>query len=285
MPVYTNTASMTYNGATINSNAVQSEVTDVLSINKTASETSYRQGENVTYIVSILNSGTTGYTGLTVTDNMGAYTQDTATLYPLTYSDGSLLYYVNGTLQPTPTVTYANNVLTVGDISVPAGGNALIVYTARANGAAPPAAGNTIVNTATLTGAGVAAPATAEASLLAADTPDLSITKSVSPLTVTENGQLTFTFTIQNFGNTEAGSASPIVVNDDITPILSNVSVEYNGTPWTVNTNYTYSPANGAFATLPGQVSVPAATYQLDPQTGEYVTTPGVATITVTGTV
>ncbi len=285
MPIYTNTASLTYNGATINSNAVQSEVTDVLSITKTASETSYRQGENVTYIVSVLNSGTAAYNGLTVTDNMGAYTSGTTTLYPLTYADGSLLYYINGTLQPTPTVTYANNVLTVSGINVPAGGNALIVYTTRANGAAPPDAGNSIVNTATLTGAGVTAPAAASASLLAENQPELSITKAVSPLTVTENGQLTFTFTIQNSGNTEAGTAEPIVVNDTINPVLSNITVDYNGTPWTANTNYTYNAATGAFATIPGQVTVPAATYTLDETTGEYVTTPGVASITVTGTV
>ena len=37
--------------------------------------------------------------------------------------------------------------------------------------------------------------------------------------------------------------------------------------------------------TLPGQITVPAATYAQDPDTGVYTIQPGVSVITVTGTV
>ena len=50
-------------------------------------------------------------------------------------------------------------------------------------------------------------------------------------------------------------------------------------------TGYTYDEATGQFATVPGIITVPAATYTQDPVTGEYTTTPGLATLTVTGTI
>ena len=43
--------------------------------------------------------------------------------------------------------------------------------------------------------------------------------------------------------------------------------------------------STGQFATVAGQITVPAATYSQDPATGVYVVQPGVSTLTVTGTV
>ena len=43
--------------------------------------------------------------------------------------------------------------------------------------------------------------------------------------------------------------------------------------------------ASGEFATVNGVVTVPSATYTQDPTTGAITTTPGVAVLTVTGTV
>jgi hypothetical protein len=37
--------------------------------------------------------------------------------------------------------------------------------------------------------------------------------------------------------------------------------------------------------TVPGQITVPAATYTQDPITGAYTVNPGVATLVVTGTI
>ena len=48
---------------------------------------------------------------------------------------------------------------------------------------------------------------------------------------------------------------------------------------------YNYTEATGLFATVPGQILVPAATYTQDPVTGAYTATPGIATLVVTGTI
>ena len=48
---------------------------------------------------------------------------------------------------------------------------------------------------------------------------------------------------------------------------------------------YNYDETTGLFATIPGQILVPAATYTQDPVTGIYTATPGIATLVVTGTI
>ena len=89
---------------------------DSLTATKTALVPTYTSGDNVTYVISIVNSGTTDYTGLTVTDNLGAYTYNTSTVYPLTYTPDSIRYYINGALQATPTIG-ATRPLTLTGIS------------------------------------------------------------------------------------------------------------------------------------------------------------------------
>ena len=55
--------------------------------------------------------------------------------------------------------------------------------------------------------------------------------------------------------------------------------------PLTEGVDYTYDEATGAFATLPGVITVPAASYVQDPTTGEWTVTPGVSTLTIVGTI
>ena len=100
-----------------------------------------------------------------------------------------------------------------------------------------------------------------------------------------ENGQLTYTFTIQNFGNTEAVATDDLVVTDTFDPLLNSIVVTYNGTVWTEGTEYNYDPATGVFATVAGNITVPAATYMQDPTTGEWSVLPGESAIVVSGTV
>ena len=115
--------------------------------------------------------------------------------------------------------------------------------------------------------------------------PALTINKSLSPTTVTENSRLTYTFTIQNTGNTAADAAAAIVITDTFDPRLTDLTGTLNGTALTAPTQYTYDAATGVFATVAGVVTVPAATFTQDAATGAYSTTPGTAVLTVTGTV
>lgn len=283
MATFTNQATLSYGNVVTNSNVAVGEILEVLSATKNAVSTAYTPGEDVTYTISIVNSGTADFTGLTVTDNLGATTTDTGTVYPLNYKTGTIKYYINGVLQPEPPLAEGPP-LAVNSINVPAGGNALLVYEADVTEFATPGTGGTINNTATVTGAGLTTPVTAAETLPVNEAPVLAINKAISPATVTENSRVTYTFTILNNGNTDATVADNAVITDTFDPILTDLAVTYNGTAWAPTTNYTYNDATGAFATTDGQITVPAATTVQNPD-GTFTTTPGVSTLTVTGTI
>ena len=284
MAIFYNRATISYNGQSLNSNQVSGEILEALTMTKTAISGSYGIGDSVSYAVSIVNSGITAINGLTLTDDLGAYTVGTSTLVPLSYRDGSVIYYIDGALQPAPTVTTTDNLVITG-INIPAGSNATIIYEALANGYAPLAAGSSITNTVTVTGGGIASPLTDTATVPVSEEPDLSIAKAICPPVVSDNGQLTYTFIIQNTGNTPIIATDNLTVTDIFNPVLENISVTLNGTTLTLGTGYTYDQTSGEFATLPGIVTVDAATYTQDPDSGLITVNPGVSVLTVTGTV
>lgn len=282
MATFQNQATLTYNDNTVNSNIVTGEIVEVLSLTKASLNTAYSTGDTVTYILSVVNSGSTAFTGVSITDNLGAYPFGTMTLYPLNYVDSSAVLYVDGIAQPI-TATETPTGLEFSSFTIPAGSNALISYQTEANAYAPLPSGSSIDNTATLTATGLTTPITATESVDVLAAPVLSITKCVSPDSVPENGQLTYTLTAINTGS-EAASAG-VVISDTFNPILSDITVTYNGTPWTEGVNYTYDEATGVFTTIDGQVTVPAATFTQDIATGLWTTEPGSAVIKITGRV
>ena len=283
MATFFNQATLTYNDTIINSNITTGEIQEVLSITKTAVLDTYTQGDEITYVINIRNTGAISYNNLTITDDLGTYMSGGLTLTPLTYADGSATYFVNGVSQPDPTVT-AGPPLTISGITIPAGGIATILYAAETNQFAPLETGSTITNTAVLSGSGIT-PISASETITAAEEANLTITKSLCPTVVTENGQITYTFVIQNIGNTPVAATDNAIITDTFDPVLSDLTVTFNGVTWSNPANYTYDPTTGQFATNPGQITVPAATYTQDPATGAIVIQPGVSTLTVTGTI
>ena len=96
MAIFTNQATLTYNGSSTNSNIAYGEILDVLVATKTAVEGSYAPGQIVTYVVTLRNTGNASLTGLVVTDNLGGYDFNGTTVYPLTYEDGSVALFIDG---------------------------------------------------------------------------------------------------------------------------------------------------------------------------------------------
>ena len=284
MAIFSNQATLTYNGSSTNSNIAYGEILDVLVATKTAIEGSYTPGQIVTYAVTLRNTGTAPLAGLTVTDDLGGYDFNGTTVYPLTYVAGSATLFVNGVPQAAPAVT-AGPPLVVTGITVPAGGDAVLVYQARANAYANPAAGGTIDNTVTVTGDGLSAPITATETVTAVAEPVLTISKSITPAQVVDNDRVTYTFVIQNSGNQAVVATDNAAINDTFDPILTALAVTFDGSAWTEGVQYNYNEATGLFTTVPGQILVPAATYTQDPVTGAYSVTPGIATLVVTGTI
>ena len=284
MAQYTNQAQLSYKNTVLNSNVAVGEILEVLSASKTAVRNSYSRNDDVTYVISIVNSGTTAFTGLTVSDDLGAYEFNGGTLYPLEYAEGSVRVYINGVLQTAPPTVTSLQPLVFSGLSLPANSNMTIIYEAVTTRFAPLSAAGTITNTAVISGDGAGTPVTAAATVNAKAEPDLTINKSIEPAVVTENGTVTYTFTIQNYGNTATAAADNVSVTDTFDPVLSNLSVAFNGTAWTEGTDYTYDAAAGLFTTVPGKITIPAATYAQDAETGIWSITPGTGILTVRGT-
>ena len=284
MAIFSNQATLTYNGTSTNSNIAYGEILDVLVATKTAVEGVYTPGELVTYVVTLRNTGNTALTDITVTDDLGGYTFGAATVYPLTYEDGSATLFVNGVPQAAPAVT-AGPPLVVSGLTIPAGGDLVLVYQAMANAFANPAAESTIVNTVTVTGDGLSAPITATETVAVNTAPELTISKSISPSQVVDNDRVTYTFIIQNTGNEAVVATDNAAITDTFDPIITALTVTYNGSTWAEGVQYTYDDATGLFTTLPGAITVPAATYTQDPVTGAYSVTPGIATLVVVDTI
>ena len=283
MATFTNQATLIFNGQSTSSNVTTGELLVGLTLTKTPIIDEYAKDGSVSYIITIANAGT-AVTNATLTDDLGAYTVGATTVYPLSYVTGSLLFYQNGSLAA-GSVAAGGPPLVITGIDIPAGGNVQLIYEAQTNEYTPNALGSSIVNTVTLSSGGITEPLTDTATVTAKEEVALTIAKAICPSVVSDNGTLTYTFIIQNAGNTAVVATDNLVVQDTFNPILDPISVTFNGAPWTEATEYTYDETTGQFATIPGSITVPAATYTQDPVTGVYSTAPGVAVITVTGTV
>lgn len=282
MATFYNQATLSYNGTVTNSNITTGELLEVTSLVKTSIGDEYSPGGTVSYAVSYTNVGGTAISGITVTDDLGGFTEGGNTVYPLEYIEGSVKYFVNGVLTDAPEVS-AGPPLVISGISVPAGGNVLILYAVRTNEFTPRASGSTVTNTVAAVGEGIEN-ASDSTTVTVRDEKHLTISKSICPESVTGGNTVNYTFVIQNSGNTPAVATDNLVVSDLFDPILTDITVTLDGNTLVSGTDYTYDEGTGNFATKESVITVPAATYVTDPETGAISTTPGVAVLKISGT-
>ncbi|MBQ3938715.1 MAG: hypothetical protein II724_05140 [Clostridia bacterium] len=281
MSTFKNQAALSYNGATTVSNTVTGEITGVLTAAKNSLADCYFANSRLTYIISLINSGDAALTDVTVTDDLGEFELGDASFTPLSYVEGSAACFVDGVLSAPPAVSAADGLIFSG-LTVPANGNTLIVYEAEANGYAPLDAGSCITNTASVTGARIGSAVTASETVPAMSEAMLSIAKSLSPLSVNENGSLTYTFVIENTGSAPAEGDPGPVLSDTFDPVLTELTATLNGAALNEGEGYTYDEATGEFETMPGVLSIPAASYARGSD-GSVTVTPGKAVLTVSG--
>lgn len=284
--IITNQASLNYqyNGQTGSavSNIATATLTEALSVEKVSLEDVYRFGEELTYSVSFANDSGSALTGVTVTDNLGSYTVGGAAVTPLSYV-GPAILFVNGVFSGniTPALEANSVVFTIPTLA--SGARAQILYKAAVNSFAPLAEGSTITNTVSVLGAGVTTPVTDSDTVTVDNYADVTITKTMTPSSVVDGEALTYTFVINNYGNTEATN---IVLTDAFDPAPENITVSVNGAAID-DSDYSYV---GGVLTLPVAtssftLSLPAATVSQDAATGAVTVTPSSLTVTVTGVI
>lgn len=282
MAIFYNQATLSYQNVTVASNLVTGEITEAVTVTKHAVESCYHAGGTVTYAVNLINAGTVPFGELTLTDDLGAYAFGGGKVTPLEYVEGSLLVFADGVQQAEPTVT-GTDPLTMTGISLPAGYNVTVIYQATVNGYAPLGTGAAVCNTVTLSGGQLPGPISAENTLPVCESAELSLSKSLSPAAVTGSGRLTYTFVLENRGLTEA--SGDLTLADDFDPILSDLTVTCGGQTWTEGTQYQYDESTGAFRTLEGQLTIPAASAVQDPTTGVWGVEPGTVTLVICGNI
>lgn len=284
MATFYNQASLNVGGRVTNSNVTEGEVSTQVAITKAALTTDYGPDDNIVYMITIVNNGASLADNITLTDNLGAFTIAENEIVPLTYVDDTVKYYINGLIQPTPTVTEGVP-LTISGITVPAGAVATIIYEARANEFAPRGENAYIRNTVTGSGENVCEDLTATVDVPARVESNLTIAKAICPDSLTCGDTVTYTIIIQNTGNAAVVATDNLTVTDIFNPALNNINVQLNGSQLTEGTDYEYNEDTGEFTTTNGTVTVPAATFTRDGTTGVITTTPGVAVLTITGNI
>ena len=272
------TLTYTYGDTTVStlSNLASTEWNEPLTLSKRALENAYRAGSDLTFLLSLGNSGEAAIENLVLTDDLGAFTPagSETPVVPLTYT-GPAELYLDGVFSETLTPTVQDGTVTFTIPELPAGVNAMLLYKVRVNDFAPQAADGSITNTVTAQSAGE--PLTASYTVPAEAYADVTVDKEMTPNPVTDGAALTVTFTIENRGNTEA---TGLVLTDEFPLPLSDVSVRVNGvatTDFTFEDNVLTLPAQGA-----STLTVPAATFSRSAATGQTVVTPGVTAIELT---
>ncbi len=282
MDDFTNQASVKYEGKTIYSNTVTGSLACAAGLNVRSVEGAYTPGSRVTYVISIQNPGSVTLTDVSVRDTLGAYeftpegSETPVILYPLDYADGTIAYYINGAAQSSPAVTAGDGLLITG-ITVPAGGSTILIYQAVTNEYTPHSPGAAVRSTVTLSGAGRCA--SAEITVPAAEEALLKVSKCLCPREITGCEELTYTFYLENEGNTASDDA---VLTDVFYPVLHDITAEYNGV-LLGSADYSYDEETGVFETSAGVLTVGAAVYTADPVTGRFESVPGSGVLTVTG--
>ena len=280
-----NQASIRYNysGAgtgTAVSNTVTTNLLDryTLAATKTPLSSTFRPGENVTYVIRVENNGSGDLYNVTIADDLGGGA-DT----PLVYNPASLRAYVDSIPVTISPVVQGGTLTAVLPAPLPAGTAAILVYTAQVR----PDVDFTlqsITNTVAVTanGGSAAGPAVTvtpspTATLLRDSYAEVTLYKEADKQSVMAGEPLTYTFTLTNQGNQAADS---VTLTDQLPTGFSvtQVSVSAGGaTTVLAPGDYTVAADN--------TITIPSATGTPIQVAAATAAAPGVTTVTVTGTV
>ena len=280
------TVSYTYTGAAApnvtNSNITSTLLLDPYSLTatKTAVFGTFREGDRLTYLIPIQNTGTGPLYTVSVSDNLGG---DAAT-DPMSYVADTAYLYADGVLTPiTPTVTASGITFVLPNPLLP-GADVLLVYGTSVSADLLDTV-TAIDNTANVTARGgsvdgtlITADPAPSATVTREEYAALSVYKQADRSTVQVGDTLTYSFTLTNTGTADA---TGVTLTDTFPAGFSVTSVSLT--------------QNGDTVVLPaGSYSVDAATNTLTVPVGTGTAisvpamtggVPGVTVVSVTGTI
>ena len=287
MAIIENFATVSYSAGGVTetrvSNLAEIGLESAISLTKSTLGDNYSEDSVITYIISITNTSTSPVSNVTVTDDLGRFVFGTLELIPLTYAPPALLLINGQDVSTQLTVeSGADGSLVFGFPTLPAGATANIVYRAAVNEFASPDVDSTITNTATLTSDSDCADGSASATITALSAPNVSVLKQMSPNPVVCGDTVTYTIRIYNYGNT---AAENVVLSDTFSPAPDIISITRDGVALS-GTDYTYLDGTLTIpSTETSNVTVPAASFVRDANTGVVTVIPGIVEYVITGTI
>ncbi|WP_416970237.1 isopeptide-forming domain-containing fimbrial protein [Streptomyces sp. 4F14] len=224
-----------------------------LTMKKSASTTTPKPGDKVTYTVTVQNSGTAAYPGATFNDDLTALLDDAAYNNDANATSGSVSY-------SSPTVSWT------GDLAV--GATATITYSVTID--APDNGDQVLTNTLVSTSAGSnCRSGSTDPNCTAGpyDVPSVQITKTVSPAKPLPGDTITYTVSLVNTGSSDYDGAS---FTDDLTNVLDDATWLDQTTPADGSVTYA-SPKLSWTGDVPvGQTQTVTYAVKLnDPTTGD----------------
>lgn len=265
------------------SNLAEIGLESAVTLSKNALGEVYGENSVVTYIITVSNTSQSTVNNLVITDDLGSFVFGTFEVTPLTYNEPSLLL-INGqdsSAQLNVDSASANQVV-FSFPTLAAGATANIIYKASTNDYAPLSLGSTIVNTVTLESSSDCAEGSASETISVSEGANVSVFKQMSPNPVVCGDTVTYTVRIYNYGNIPAEN---VTLTDNFDPAPTNITVSRDGV---LLEGTAYSYVNGTLSVPAGggeNVTVPAATFTNDPQTGAVIVTPGLVEYVITGTI
>lgn len=301
METITNQAYLTFeygmNKGCARSNIAIATINESISLSKLSLNKTYSPNETIFYILDVTNSGKTEVQNLVLSDNLGTYPLGASTtdnIYesehnytsdrnhvatPLSFI-GPAQLYIDGVFDCEITPLELGNSIQFTIPCIPSGSNAMILYKAVVNNAAPLALGSVITNIVTYND-GSRETISTETELKIAESADVKIVKSMNPSVLSSGDKITYTFTLYNYGNIDAIN---VVMTDTFSPAPTNLSITVGGRNID-ESNYIYVDST---LTIPSSntvfpVKIPAATFIQDEITGIVSSEPGVLNIVVEG--
>lgn len=268
MATINNIASVTYSfGRSETASAVSNTATTNLieeysiSGSKITNNETFRNGENLTYQISVSNDGTSSLYNVTISDDLGGASN------PLTFLDGSGTYNINGiTAGIIP--TGVRPLVFVLPSPLASGETATITFVARVSSALDSGV-DSITNTATITanegsttGTQISASPNPTVIIARGEFADVTLTKDVSSAQITAGETFSYRITLSNSGNLDA---TGVIVTDTLPEgfTIDSVTSETDGVTTTfsasdysvdVSTNTLTLPSGSALS-----ITVPAA--------------------------
>ena len=191
------------------------------SVTKTASAATVQPGGNLTYTVTVKNTGNVAYTAAnpaTITDDLSGVLDDAV------YNGDAAVAFSGGSTSAAPTVT-GSTLSWAGALAV--GETATITYSVKVDS---PDAGDHQLTNAVTPGTNGGGCTTAADCTTTTPVQSFSVTKTADQADVVPGQKVTYTVTVKNTGGVDYTAGAPASFSDDLSAVLDDATYDNDAT-------------------------------------------------------